>query len=494
MIKKILAIVLTLLMLLPMVISCANNDDENETENNSVSTEGVDSSELYDANGYLKDNLPELDFDDYEFKILAWDVYSGKGDFHIETATGEIVPDSIYKRNITVEDRLNINLQVDTITGNYDAQNDFVAQVMNISMAGGSHEYDLIGSYSMAAGTLAMNNLICDLYSLEYADFEKPWWSQSLIDGSELNGKLYFATGDLAHSYLYMLHFMTVNLDMAESLKLDDPRQLVKSGEWTLDKLIEMTKNVGAELDGVEGQSGGDQFGYAAYSGVDGDNWLAAAGIHITEEDQNGVLMLSEEFAGQKTHDLLAKVNSWYWGSGDCYNKYDKTPILNGKTLFGGIAGELMYQMNEKTSHRYGILPYPKLSADQDEYYSLLGFAYTMFSIPNNAKDADMSSAVLECMNSEAYRSSCPDLFEKVFKSRFATDEVDGEMYDMIRAGAYVDPARIFASSFGSVGAGPVGMFRSSVSGNKTTWMSEIGEVKPAVNNTLKSISAFVGG
>ena len=492
MIKKILAILLVVMMLLPMVISCSK-DKGDQTESDSVSADSS-GEEQYDENGYLKDSLPELDYDDYEFKILAWDVYAARGDFHIETATGELVPDSIYKRNVAVQDRLNIKLQVDTISGNYDSQNDFVAQVLNISMAGGSHEYDLLGSYSMAAGTLAMNNLICDLYSLEYADFEKPWWSQSLIDGSELNGKLYFATGDLAHSYIYMLHFLAVNLDMIDSLDLEDPRELVKSGAWTLDKMIEMTKNVGAELDGVEGQSGGDRFGYAAYSGVDGDNWLAASNIHITDEDQNGVLMLSEEFAGQKTHDLLSKVNSWYWNSGDCYNKYDKTPILNGNTLFGGVAGELMYQMNEKTSYRYGILPYPKLSADQSGHSSLLGFAYTMFSIPNNAKDVDMSSAVLECMNSQAYRTSCPDLYEKVFKSRFATDPIDAEMFDMIRAGAYVDAARIFASSFGSVNSGPVGMFRSAVTGNKTDWMSNIGEHKTAVNNTLRSISAFIGG
>ena len=492
--KRILALMLVLLMLLPTVMSCSKDTNDGQDGSGTANTQKEGTENIYDEKGYLKDSLPELDYDDYEFKILAWDVYSTRGDFFMDVATGETIPDSIYKRNMKVQDRLNLSFQIDPMVGNYDAQDEFVAHVLNISMAGDVHEYDLIGSYSMVGGTLAMNNLTCDLYGLEHLDFEKPWWPQTYVERSELNGKLYFATGDLANSYLYMLHFMTVNVDILKSFEREDPRQMVKNGTWTIDKLIQMTKNVAGELDGVEGQGVDDRYAYAGYTGVEGDAWLAAAGINITEEDENGVLKLSEIFTGQITHDYLTKLNSWYWDSGECYTTYSKTPILRGSTMFGGVAGELMYQMNEKTNYTYGILPYPKLNEDQDNYYSVVGFAHTVFSIPNNSRDTAMSAAVLECMNSEAYRSSCPDLYEKVFKSRFVTDPIDAEMYDIIREGAYLDQARIFASSFGSVNAGPVGMFRSCVSGNKNTWMSIIGEKKDSINGTFKSISAFVGG
>lgn len=492
MIKKILAITLVLLMLLPTVISCAKNDnDENGSESDSASASVSETDDLYDENGYLKDSLPDLDFGGYEFNILGWDD-GYVDDFWVEESSGSAVSASLYARNKTVESRLNIKIDATFIPGNFNNQADFVAYVINTAYASGDNDFDLIGSYSMCGGTLATNGIICDLYDLKYLDFEKPWWSDSLIERSELGGKLYFATGDLANSYIYALHFLTVNLNMLETLKLDDPRQMVKDGTWTLEKMKTMTEGVGAELDKEEGKTAGDAYGYAYYSSVEPDCWIAASGMKMSSENSNGVLSLTDDFLGNKTHTLITNIATQKHSTNDWYNKPDKEVVLGGNTLFGGVAGELMNSF-ASVPFKYGVLPYPKITEGQEGYYSLLGFTYTTFSIPNNAKDPDMSAAVLECMNSEAYRSSSPALFERVFKSRFTNDPIDVEMYDCIRAGAYVDSTRIFHSvfeaSYGWRGT-PVGMFRTAIGANSGTWMSDIAGIKQNINTILSNISA----
>ena len=492
MIKKTLAITLVLLMLLPMVISCSKKDnEENDSENSSVSTDISESDSLYDKNGYLKDSLPELDFGGYEFNILGWDD-GYVDDFWVEEGSGSAVSSALYARNKTVEGRLNIKINSTFIPGNFNNQSDYVAYVMNTAYAGGDNAYDLIGSYSMCGGTLATNGIICNLYDLEYLDFEKPWWSDSLIERSELGGKLYFATGDLANSYIYALHFLTVNLNMLEQHHLDDPRQMVKNGTWTLEKMKEMTKGVGAELDNEDGKTAGDAYGYAYYSSVEPDCWMAASGMKMSSENGDGVLSLTDDFLGDKTHTLITNIATQKHSTNDWYHEPNKNAVLGGNTLFGGVSGEVMNDF-ANVPFKYGVLPYPKVTADQEDYYSLLGFAYTTFSIPNNAKDPDMSAAVLECMNSEAYRSSSPALFETVFKSRFSNDAIDAEMYDYIRAGAYVDSTRIFhsifESSYGWNGT-PTGIFRSAINTNSGTWMSDVAGIKQNINTMLSNISA----
>ena len=66
-----------------------------------------------------------------------------------------------------------------------------------------------------------------------------------------------------------------------------------------------------------------------------------------------------------------------------------------GRVLFGKEKTQYIedskfrYTMREMKTD-FGILPYPMLDGEQDGYYSLLGFAVTMFSIPNSVRDADM--------------------------------------------------------------------------------------------------------
>lgn len=494
--KKIIAFLLAALMLLPAASACAKEDagtpGGDTTAADAATTTAVETESPYDEKGYLKDSLPDLNFGDYQFNILSWN--SGyTNDFFVDQVTGDMISDAVYERNAVVEDRLHVKISTEFINGDNKNQSSFVQSVSNAIMAGGTCEYDLIGAYSMCAGTLAAQGLLDDLYSLDYLDFEKPWWSASLIEMSTMNDKLYFVTGDLANSFIYNLYFLMVNKDMLKDLGLADPRVKVQDGTWTLDEFFAMTKNAYQDIDGTPGVSSEDKFGFISYGQVHMDCFIAAAGIRMAAENSDGVLQLTEAFTGEKTHALIEKVNAWLWNSGDCTydTKNGYANIKNGNALFAAVAGSTVNGLRD-VDWEYGIVPYPKADAEQEQYYTNLGFAYTNFCIPLNAKDANMSAAVLECMNAQAHRSSAPVLFEQSLKSRYANDALDGKMYDIIKGNIYVDANRVYSSSFVWADSA-VAIFRNSLTGNKNTWISDIAAKKDSINGILASISASMG-
>ncbi len=496
--KRVSTLLLAALMLLPAATACGKDDADVGTDTTTAApavadtTAAPETESPYDENGYLKDSLPDdLEFGDYTFHILGWK--TAQKDFFADEVTGDMVSDALYERNSVVEDRLKVKITAEFVDGDNSNQSNFVQHASTAVLAGDACEYDLIGAYSMCGGTMATQGLILDLHTLDYLDFSKPWWSASLIEMSEINDKLFFATGDLANSFIHNLYFLMVNKDMLRDLGLDDPRVMVKDNTWTTDAFFAMTKDAYQDVDGTPGSSSGDKFGYISYNQVHMDCFIAASGIRMADEDKDGVLHLTDEFIGEKTHQLVEKINTWLWDSGDCSydTKNGYNNIKNGNALFSAVAGSTVSGLRD-VDWEYGIVPYPKAEAAQSQYYTNLGFAYTNFCIPINAKDANMSAAVLECMNAEAHRSSAPVLFEQSLKSRYANDELDGEMYDIIKGNIYVDANRVFSSSFVWADSA-VAIFRNALTGNSSSYMSNIAAKKDSINGILANISASFG-
>ena len=510
---RVLSLMLAAIMLFSMMIACSDQTDtpdgSQDTSANTpadttvggnsgdagntasdTTTAVPETTSPYDENGYLKDTLsPDLNFKDYEFNILGWN--TSQPDFYVEMDTGDTVIDTIFFRNLAVEDRLGVTISANLIDGDNSNQAPFVEHAMASILAGGNCEYDMIGCYSMCGGTLATRNAIADLNALDHLNFDMPWWSDSLIEMSLINDKLFFVSGDAANSLIYNLYFLIYNNTLGTSLGLSDPRPLVKEGTWTIDKMIEMTTNVYVDA-GVAGPSVEDTFGYVNYGQVHMDCFIAASGIRMSAPNSEGVIQLTEDFMGEKTHSLITKLNAWLWDTGDCWYNTDGgyKVITDNRALFGAVAGSTIIGLRDKDMS-YGIVPYPKMYADQEQYLTNLGFAYTNFCIPTSVKDANMSAAVLEALGSESHRSSAPALFENCMKSRWASDNLDGEMYDIIKGNLYIDSTRIFSSSF-TWSSSAVALFRNSLTGNDNNWISKIKGAGRGINKILEGISDSV--
>ena len=93
-------------------------------------------------------------------------------EFQIEELTGEIINDAIYQRNITVSDRLNVNLDV-AIGDGWEKYNNTVSAIRaSIQAADGA--YDVIAGWSARIPSLSLEGLFLDAQTIPYLDLEMP--------------------------------------------------------------------------------------------------------------------------------------------------------------------------------------------------------------------------------------------------------------------------------------------------------------------------------
>ena len=376
MILKLLALLLSLCFAMGTFAGCGekeSNKEETKTTDSVVETE-EDTSHLYDANGYLKDTIPEGTDLDETIKILCW-ITSQVDEFGLDEEKEDVITTAFRNRNAAVQERLNVTLEFNQILGDNPNQKSFVDTAVNSIMAD-DNGYDLIGCYSMVGGTLATKGVLTDLYSLEYPDLDKPWWSDMLGELSEIGGKLYFASGDISGEALYNMMFLLYNADMGEGLGLDDPRKMVLDGTWTLEEMFRMATDVYVDYnhDGVK--NSGDKFGLLLASQVNIEGFFYGCGYAMTESDEEGNIVLSKAFKGTETHDLLTRLTGFIYGTDYAFYEDSNQNARKGNGLLS-TANAASFKYVKEMGWNYSLMTYPKLNVEQERYYSALGFGYS---------------------------------------------------------------------------------------------------------------------
>ena len=92
----------------------------------------------------------------------------------------------------------------------------------------------------------------------------------------------------------------------------------------------------------------------------------------------------------------------------------------------------------------YGIIPYPKLDENQEQYYA--GYTDRYFVIPNTCSDTAYVGTILESMSAEGYRQVTPAYFEVALKNRYTKDQTSKEMVDLIKQSMVLDFAYVYGA------------------------------------------------
>jgi ABC-type glycerol-3-phosphate transport system substrate-binding protein len=489
-IKK-LCFLVTIIMVLSLLSSCFLNKQGKDTSESEQTTKVTEAGESkFDKNGFLKDDLPsDLNFGNTGVNILYWEDVE-RPEFFVENQNGNDVNDAIFNRNAVVETRLGIVLNYTGTKGNYANQDNFVKTAEASVSAGGT--FDVFAGYSMTGATLAIKGLTENLIETDHIDLSKPWWPQSLIDEATINDKLYFCSGDISSNCLHMMYAMFFNKKILAQYGLEDPYELVLNNKWTLEKMMEMSQGVYMDLTLDNVRNYGDQFGFASIN-LHFDALFTGSGLKTIEKDENGMPMISPSFGSSKAQDLvetlvsfLHKTNDAY-GSGTTSKDSSAQAFANGQLLFtvdrSYISSGTLIDVSD---FKYGILPMCKYDEDQDNYVTVMGFPYTLYSISTASPNVEKTGAAIECLASESYRQLTPALFEEGMKVKYAHDETDSKMYDIIRQTVYIDLGRIFTTSLNNV---TYSLFRDAVKNSNTGWMVNVRGVQPSLEAKLDAIN-----
>jgi len=180
--SKIIALFLCMTFIILPFFACNSSDKNSQNSginnNENPKSDDVQSDEENSQTNQqasrldVSDDLPEMDFGDSAFNILylTWGTYPDY--YWADEEIGEIMNDSLYRRERDTEERFNV--QINKIPIEYGQ----VTTTMGKSVRAGSHDYDMaLTHYSNELPALITRNYILDWNKIPYLDFDKPWWS-----------------------------------------------------------------------------------------------------------------------------------------------------------------------------------------------------------------------------------------------------------------------------------------------------------------------------
>lgn len=318
---------------------------------------------------------------------------------------------------------------------------------------------------------LVQDEVFIDMNSIEsnnYLDFTQDYWDQRMIEDISIKDRIYFATGDALVTDDEATWAMFFNKDIATNNNVSSPYgaesiyEIAKRGEWTIDVMYEMAKTVsnkvGDKMDYDPNTE--DTWGMVAQC-YDSYTFMVAAGQSLTRLDNDlPIVTIGEEQnirAYEKVFSILTDKQTVAiaeldrGGLTDYYGAMSQI-FANGRALFmpnkvATVSEEVMRTANI----RYGILPMPKLSKEQENYSSTVTVYWcSALAIPQtNVEKLDATCYALEALAYYGKKNMTKEYYEQTLKNKRFEDTESEEMLDLIFRNKSFDIGAVY--SFGDI-------------------------------------------
>jgi len=436
----------------------------------------------------IKDSLP----DGLDFQGAIINLYIREADldneFYAESENGDIINDAIYRRNLAVEERLNLKLNV--IPGPGWQSYDIAMNNMRKSVASDDQTYDIIAGWSARVPILAAEGLFLNLYDLKYLNLSEVWWNKSITDELTIAGKLNFAAGDINTSVLATCLIIFENIKIREDLNLPNIYDTVFDNKWTFDYMYNLVKGIYQDLNGDGIRDIEDFYGAGWCQGNYNVAFMSSSNIHMTKKDANNIPYLDIEH--EKVAALVNKVYDFIYNNGGLFdNKVEIMEMFTSDRCYlssGYLYFPHSYYRNMETD--YGIIPYPKYDEHQEKYYTGIQNGLALMCVLKNCAKTNAVGALMEAMASESYKSVTPVYFDTAMKVKYARDEIVPKMLDIIREGIDLNFAKIYSYSLADVWDGPMRqVVEVSKSNNYVSWFeTNRSKIETALENLINQM------
>ena len=492
--KRILAMLLAVLLTAPAAMtSCSESTQNAETTAGDTAAtpvageetaEEVNVEELSPAEqrALIPDNLPEMTFEGRSYIFAVEEAKSYE--IVSEELTGEATNDAVYDRNLRIEDRFDVKIEVTPTTNPYD-------NVKNV-VTSGTYAYDIVGFFNFKAYVPIMAGVLYNWCELPYVDLTQPWHNQLANDPATINGKLYAINSDLSISTLQYTYGMFFNYNIWENygVTAQNLYDMVFDGSWTTEKMLSLTTGIWEDTNGDGAHDRNDIHGYSVYLGLNtSDIWLAAYDLDVATINDDGTFEIT--FFNEKTVTALEKAIALSYDEiGTFRNTTDWRDVprafAEGKIamsqLYFGETTESLGDMEDT----YGILPLPKFDEAQTGYYTNAWDQFSVFGVPLTLADADkdVTGIIFEALCAESYKTVFPAYYDQALKSRYSAEPATAEIIDLIMAGRKLE----FTFQFGENLSALPYMFRQMLGKNSTDIASTYKKQQKALNKVVQRL------
>lgn len=448
--RRFLSLVLTAVLLCSLFAACGEATVEDTVEVGTVQTAepAADAPELPDP--------ATLNIDGEFYMYVAGNSArkTGVTDFDTSDPESSAIDIAIHRRNEVMKEKYGVEIVVENATQFNTANGSgtgFTKMYTEYMSGDNTIDAAMIGTFDVA--TLAYSGYIYDLAEMPYMNLSKDYWDQKANEHLSINGKMYYTTGDIMITDNLFTHAILFNKEMVKEYGLDDPYQMVRDNEWTLENFAGLVKQIGEDvnMDGIYNEK--DKYGLMTWKDATLGIY-AAGGERVCKINDQGLLELT--FYNERMVNLLETYQAMAYDQSHVYNyQYDNltgqqsatsTWDTNRDAVFSeGRAAFYMSLLTVVNRHRdsdvdFGILPMPKFEAEQEEYgHAISSFHAQFLCVPAMIADPERSGIVLEELAYQGREILTPAYYDQTLVGQTMRDEESVEMLDIIFASRVYD-------------------------------------------------------
>ena len=439
--KKLISVILLLCMLLTVFAAC-KGDKKPPVDTSDEQQETEEPNHL--------DTLPAMDREGQEFKFLSSSQHETYYDQ--EEETGDIVESACFARNLSIEDRYNVDIVYTAMDGNASGKDAFQTAISTSLQASQQDAYSLVIGQNYYCLPLFTQGAYHNLREADGIDFDAEWAHKMINENGTVDGKLFGASGAVVISQLTHALAMYYNKKHFEDYGFAeqyDIYEIVRQGKWTYALFYEMV----TAFDDVNEEAANAVYGFETF-------YHAAIGLHCgfkndpIVKNENGEYTTANYY-NTLLEDVYSKIRELYNDHAGVASEEDLQRLTNGSSasrmdhlLFSmnylhGLVEAPMYQKAE--NRPLGILPAPKYDENQTEYYTRI-MRGDLYYIPKNA-DFETAALMVEAFNYETYKQVYPEYWDKVIELRSADTSEDREMIQILASTVHSSFAEYFTFS-----------------------------------------------
>ena len=490
-ITRILALLLSALMLLA-VVACTGNDGK-KTE--APKTNGETASQPTAEQKTTEQQQQESDKPDikesFEGETIKFFVNGGEGSVHVRSIVlgEEDDPDyevnaKVKERNDKVENELGVTIELTEHKGMQEAF-DFLQPIL----ASKIYTYDVLALYQYFDLGLALGDTVGSFYNYlnmpegSYINLDAPYWNHNLFNTLAYKNTAFFLTGDITQTTVSAMFVAYVNAKMWDQYKdtiatlQNNPNgytsiyDIVNNGYWTMDLWCELCAMPYEDTNANDKVDMGDKLGLMLYdediNSMMIDMFAAGAGMTYSTFDSDGKPVIAINTPSNVK--FLEKLYTL-----TCESKAARIPYPYNDSEWGGLMkvfseGNILMLLDTlgaaeeslaDMTDDYYIMPLPMFDHDQFKpgdptlgYKTQLADGVSQFAICTAAGDDRIPAitATMELMSYYSMKLVTPAYYDKALKERYTRNLEDAAMIDMIHEGIYADFAVAWSGSLDNI-------------------------------------------
>lgn len=443
---RILALALVVVMAMPLMAACSKDGAGSQGEENKPSNTG--------GNNKTPDKevpvFVERDYSGEDFVFLTYDEnQTDYVDNYIwnEEDHGDPVRKATIDRNRAVKEKYGIEIKKDMTNG--------PAGTAKQRMQAGACDFDVVYEWGIRHVKNAVDGLYLNVLEVPNIKFDNSYWAPSAQENLTVADKMMIFTNDITMNRIAWASFYAFNKQLLVDFKnelaaagySESPYDYVKNNTWTYDTFLGMALSVSSDVDGDQEYTKEDIYGFSGKPADLMKDILRNSGFDGVVKTDDGFNL---DYLNPRVSDIYSRYSSMLattnalavdvdWIKGEDISgfasEFKARRFLSfgeGHLLFTGFnmdfTGEFVNMEDE-----YGVVPNPKYTETQSEYYHYIDGNAPMFAIPVQTEDTDRTGVVLEYMAYESEVNLLPAFYETTIQYKRMNSANDLEMLDIIR-------------------------------------------------------------